>query len=51
MVPTLLHDREALMGDIRATKKPPLMNQYRQDWRGKVSRRAKKVWTALVYGK
>jgi len=51
IVPTPLHDRAALMRDIRETKKPPLMNQYRKDWKGKISRRAQKVWNALAYGK
>jgi hypothetical protein len=51
VVPTPLSDFDALMRDIRETKKPPLMNQYRQDWKGKVSRRARKVWNALAYGK
>lgn len=51
VVATPLNDRDALMRDIRQTKKPPLMNQYRQDFKGKIVRRAKKVWNALAYGK
>jgi len=51
IAPTRLDDYDALMADIRNTKKPPVLNQYREDLGGKVSRRAKKVWNALVYGK
>ncbi len=51
VLPTPLDDYDALLRDIRQTRKPPLMNQYRQDFKGKITRRAKKVWNALAYGK
>jgi len=47
---TPLNDYEALVRDIRETKPPPFMNQYRKDLGGKLKLRAKKVWKAIKYG-
>lgn len=51
VVPTRLDDGHSILEDIRKTQKPPRMNQYRTDFKGKLARRAQKVWSALVHGK
>jgi hypothetical protein len=48
VLPTRLTDIAALKEDMAKTEKPPLANQYRKDWRGKIQRRAKRVWKALT---
>jgi hypothetical protein len=48
MLATKLNDLDALMRDMADTKRPPAGNQYRKDWRGKVRRRAKRVWDAMT---
>jgi hypothetical protein len=47
ILPTRLNDLEALKRDMAQTEPPPVANQYRKDWRGKIRRRAKRVWSAL----
>jgi hypothetical protein len=47
-LPTKLDDLEALKRDMAETERPPMANQYRKDWRGKIRRRAKRVWAALT---
>jgi hypothetical protein len=49
-LPTGMDDLEALKRDMQQTRRPPRMNAYRKDFGGKVKRRAKKVWRALVHG-
>jgi hypothetical protein len=47
-LPTRLDDLDALVRDMMETKRPPVGNQYRKDWRGKIRRRARRVWNALT---
>jgi GT2 family glycosyltransferase len=49
-VPTNMDDLAALKRDMMQTKPPPPLEQYRKDLPGKVKRRARKVWQALVHG-
>jgi hypothetical protein len=46
-LPTQLDDLDSLKRDMANTVRPPVGNQYRKDWRGKIRRRAKRVWSAL----
>jgi hypothetical protein len=50
VIGTPLGDFDALLRNLYDTKKPPMLNQYRKDWRGKLSRRGRRVWDALVRG-
>jgi hypothetical protein len=47
-LPTQLHDLPSLVRDMMETRRPPAGNQYRKDWRGKIRRRARRVWNALT---
>jgi hypothetical protein len=51
IVDSPLNDRQAILDVIRKTKKPATGHALRVDYRGKLSRRARKVWDAIVYGR